>query len=83
MSSESFDPVISATNDGFAIPEIEQWNLEKYRLIGKYIETFTQNRREKSEDMIFVDLTAGSGVNRIKETGELVLGSPLIALSNL
>lgn len=82
MPSESFDPVISAPNDGFAIPEIEQWNLEKYRLIGKYIETFTENRREKSEDMIYVDLTAGSGVNRIKETGELVLGSPLIALSN-
>lgn len=82
MSSDYFDPVIAASNDGFAIPEIEQWNVEKYRLIGKYIETFTQSMRARSEDMIYVDLTAGSGINRVKETGDIILGSPLIALSN-
>lgn len=82
MSSDSFDPVIPVTHDGFAIPEIEQWNIEKYRLIGKYIETFTQSMRERSEDMIYVDLTAGSGINKVRESGDTILGSPLIALSN-
>lgn len=82
MPSDYFDPVIPASNDGFIIPEIEQWNVEKYRLIGKYIETFTQSMRERSEDMIYVDLTAGSGINKVKETGDIILGSPLIALSN-
>ncbi len=82
MSADSFDPIIPASNDGFAIREIEKWNVEKYRLIGKYIETFTQSMRERSEDMIYVDLTAGSGINKIKETDDLILGSPLIALSN-
>lgn len=76
-----FNPIIQTENDGLEIPDVGSWALSKYNLVGRYCDIFTKSMKNKWENLIYIDLFAGSGFSRIKSTNQIIYGSPLIALS--
>lgn len=76
-----FNPIIEVENDGLYIPEVREWSLEKYKLLVGYCEIFTNGMKNKWDQLVYIDLFAGAGYSRIKETGKIYLSSALIAMS--
>jgi three-Cys-motif partner protein len=76
-----FDPHVKVVNDGLSIPEVRQWSLEKYQLVGSYCDIFTSGMRKKWDQLVYIDLFAGAGYARIKETKTIYKSSALIAMS--
>src|SRR5579872_1818900 len=79
----NFTPLIEVQDDGLYIPEVREWSLEKYKLVGGYGEIFTSGMHKKWDQLAYIDLFAGAGYARIKETGKIYKSSALIALSLL
>jgi three-Cys-motif partner protein len=77
----TFNPIITTADDGLVIPEVGSWSEEKYKLVGGYCDVFTHSMQNKWSHLVYIDLFAGSGFSKIKGTGRIVYGSPLIALS--
>jgi three-Cys-motif partner protein len=76
-----FQPLMEVQDDGLFIPEVRQWALEKYSLVGGYSDIFTSGMHKKWHQLAYIDLFAGAGYARIKETGKIYKSSALIALS--
>jgi three-Cys-motif partner protein len=76
-----FNPIILVKPDRLITPEIGTWGLSKYNYVGRYCDVFTQSMRSKWKHLVYIDLFAGSGYSKIKTKNQVVLGSPLIALS--
>ena len=57
-------------------PHVEQ----KLRRVWQYDRIFSTALRKKFEARVYIDLFAGSGGNRIRETSRIVAGSPLLAM---
>jgi three-Cys-motif partner protein len=54
------------------------WAIMKLALVGYYVQIYT-NILGKTRTINYVDLFAGPGVNRIRRTHQLIMGSPLLA----
>jgi three-Cys-motif partner protein len=68
-------------NDGLRIPEVGAWAKEKYALVQTYCSLFTQSMKPpKWQSLVYLDLFAGAGYARIRETSEIVATSALLAL---
>lgn len=76
-----FNPIIEAKDDGLIIPEVRQWSEEKYRLLGAYGDIFTTSMKSKWDNLVYLDLFAGAGYSKIKESGKILKSSSMIALS--
>ena len=68
-------------DDGLATRCVGLWAKEKLDYLRRYIEVFEGAMRDKWRERNYVDLMAGPGKNRVRETGEIMLGSPLLALT--
>lgn len=79
--STIFEPIITANDDNLIIPEVGQWSIQKYKLLGKYSEVFTNSMKKKWSHLVYLDLFSGSGYSKIKKTNQILFGSPLIAMS--
>lgn len=71
---------MSLKPDGLATPEVHSWAQDKYSLVQNYADLFATSMKYKWDKRVYVDLFAGAGRARIKETRKIVLGSPLLAL---
>jgi three-Cys-motif partner protein len=69
------------SDDGLVLPEAGSWAETKYRLIGLYAALFSTGMKWKWDRRVYVDLYAGAGYARLRNTQRIVLGSPLIALT--
>jgi len=67
--------------DGLLHHEAGSYAVEKYRLVGSYADMFTTAMKDHWDCRVYLDLFAGPGHALIRETGQRVLTSPLIALS--
>lgn len=67
-------------DDGLCIPTVGPWTEDKFDLIRLYCQIFSSAMKNKWM-RVYVDLYAGSGLCRIKGRSQVLLGSPLIALS--
>ena len=67
-------------DDGLVTEEIGDWGQEKYQLLNLYVQLFSASMKSKWDCRVYIDLFAGSGRSRVKETTRIVAGSPLIAL---
>jgi len=76
-----FDPLMKVPDDGLFTPEVRSWSLEKYKLVGSYCDIFTSGMKRKWDQLIYIDLFAGAGYSRIKETNKIYKSSALIAMS--
>ena len=78
---KKFNPVIETKPDGLETPEVREWSLQKYRLVGSYCEIFSTGMKNKWNQLVYIDLFAGAGYAKIKETGKVLYNSAFIAMS--
>lgn len=64
--------------DGLYIPEVGEQSKDKHYFLRRYVDAFTTAMRKKWE-LHYIDLFAGAGVERLRDSNELDWGSPLIA----
>lgn len=73
---------LAGEDDGLVMNEdVGSWTAEKYRQLQLYAHQFTKGMKGKWKSLAYLDLYAGSGQSRVAKTSEILLGSPLIALS--
>jgi len=73
---------ISVEPDGrFMHPPAGNHTVEKHQRLGIYAELLATGMKNKWDQRVFIDLFTGPGHCRLKETGNVVLGSPLVSLS--
>ena len=77
----NFDPIIETKDDGLFIPEVGEWSMEKYRLVGGYCDIFSTGMKAKWDQLVYIDLFAGAGYSRLKRSNKILYSSSLIALS--
>lgn len=65
--------------DGLPASDVGAWTLEKHERLRKYVDSAHGARRAFRNRTTYVDLYCGPGRSRIRETGELIDGSPLVA----
>lgn len=71
----------SLGNDGLITRDSGLWVKEKLYYLERYLDIFSVGMKKKwPEKLYYIDLFAGPGKCRIRETNEEVDGSPLIAL---
>jgi three-Cys-motif partner protein len=68
-------------DDNLPLPEVGSWSESKYRLLHLYDSLFSTGMKFKWDERVYIDLYAGAGFSRIRNTTRVLLGSPLIALS--
>ncbi len=69
------------SDDGLPVSEVGEWTEEKHRLVGYYAGMFATAMKRKWDSRVYIDLFAGSGLSRLKETGKIIPGSPFCALN--
>jgi len=67
--------------DGLIMQEYGSWTAEKLDYLARYIDVFETAMRQKWRVRYYVDLFAGSGRNRVEDSGTVMLGSALLALT--
>lgn len=67
-------------DDGLPVRESGQWAKDKLAIIECYLDAFATACSKKARSWHLVDGFAGPGINKIRETGELVWGSPMLGV---
>lgn len=78
---ERFNSQIEVQNDGLFTPDVREWSLEKYKLVGSYCDIFTTGMKNKWDQLVYIDLFAGAGYAKIEESGKTFRNSALLAMS--
>lgn len=68
-------------DDGLVASIVGPWASRKYSLVRYYADMFATSMKNRWNFRIYVDLFAGAGRSKIRGTHEIVLASPLLALS--
>ena len=66
-------------DDNLVIPEVAEHSKYKHYFIRRYMDAFTSSMRKKWAGLHYIDLFAGAGVERLRNSGKLDWGSPMIA----
>jgi three-Cys-motif partner protein len=67
-------------DDGLYVEKVGPWAKHKHHFLKRYLDAFTVAMRPKGwSGLHYIDLFAGPGICRIRDTGELDWGSALIA----
>jgi three-Cys-motif partner protein len=70
---------IIAEDDGLPCSEVGAWAEDKYTLVGLYDRLFSTGMKNKWT-RVYIDLYSGPGFVRVRGTGRMLTGSPLLAL---
>lgn len=74
------DPLPSPEDDGLYTPDVGDWAERKYRLIVYYAEMFATSMKDKWDSRVYIDLFAGAGRGRVKDSSRTITTSTLLAL---
>lgn len=75
------EPNQGPIDDGRLIRPVGSWTSDKLAILREYLPAFCLACSKKAGQWNFADGFAGPGYNRMRETGKLVYGSPLLALT--
>ena len=67
-------------DDGLLIDEVGTWAEEKYRLVALYAALFAKSMRAKWSSLVYLDLFAGAGRVKIRNTTRIFASSPIRVL---
>jgi three-Cys-motif partner protein len=67
-------------DDGLKVLEVGSWTETKYRLVAIYSELFATSMKDKWENRVYIDLFAGPGRSRVRESDRIIAASPTIAM---
>jgi three-Cys-motif partner protein len=76
---ENLDSLIS--KNGLPIVEVGHWAEGKYKLIQHYASQFVTSMKSKWNARVYIDLFAGCGASKIKNTTKVLPASPLVAMN--
>lgn len=79
------EALVNQSKDDLPIEEVGEWALEKHERLRKYIDITRATRRkyvQGSGGATYIDLFCGSGRARIRETDQIIDGSPLVAFKS-
>jgi three-Cys-motif partner protein len=72
---------VDAADDGlYYQDQVGPWVEDKHRLVSLYETLFSTGMKKKWDVRVCIDLYAGPGMVRVRETGRFLWGSPLLAL---
>jgi three-Cys-motif partner protein len=71
---------MSAPPDGLLCPEVGEWAEEKHNVVSLYAKLFSTGMKERWDERVYIELYAGTGLARIKNTSRVIEGSPIRAL---
>ncbi len=74
------DPLPALADDGLITPPVGSWAEEKYQLVKCYATIFATAMKSKWDCLVYIDLFAGAGRARIRESHKIVPASPLVVL---
>ena len=63
-------------DDGLFCQEVGPWAETKHNLVSYYGRLFSTGMKDKWDSRIYIELYAGAGYSRIRETLRIVAGSP-------
>ncbi|MBW2237662.1 MAG: three-Cys-motif partner protein TcmP [Deltaproteobacteria bacterium] len=72
---------LQTLDDGLLTPEVGRWSEKKYSLIHNYAEMFATGMKHKWDCRVYIDLFAGAGKAKIRDSNRIVYASPLLALN--
>ncbi len=78
---KQFEPEIEIEPDGLYTPEVREWSLIKYKLVGTYCDIFTSGMKSKWDQLVYIDLYAGAGHAKVIEKKRVYKNSAFIAMS--
>jgi len=67
--------------DGLPYNDVGVWTEEKHRLVAYYAAQFSGAMKEKFQKRVYIELYAGAGYSRIRDTDRIIAGSPINALT--
>lgn len=67
-------------DDKLLTPEVGEWSLKKYRLLAYYAGMFASSMKNKWDCRVYLDLFAGAGRARIKDSKRIIYTSSFLAL---
>jgi three-Cys-motif partner protein len=67
-------------DDGLFVGEVGSWVEDKHRLVALYDSLFSTGMKNKWGSRVYIDLYAGPGLLKIRDTNKLIWGSPILAL---
>ena len=79
--SASQDHFAKVEADGLPYNDVGVWTEAKHRLVAYYAALFSAGMKDKWERRVYIELYAGAGYSRIRDTERIVAGSPIHALS--
>ncbi|MFI5020198.1 MAG: three-Cys-motif partner protein TcmP [Alphaproteobacteria bacterium] len=70
-----------ADDDGLPVSEVGEWTLEKHDRLRRYVDITRAIRKRfvSRAGATYTDLFSGPGRSRIRETGQMIDGSPIVA----
>lgn len=68
-------------DDGLFCPEVGEWAEDKHAVVSLYAKLFSTGMKDKWDELVYIELYAGSGVAKIKNESRFIAGSPLRALA--
>ncbi|MEP7168805.1 MAG: three-Cys-motif partner protein TcmP [Bacteroidota bacterium] len=79
----NWSPIILVHDDSLITSkkDVGEWAEKKYNLVGRYCDIFTKSMHRKWNHLVYIDLFAGSGYTRFRNSKKIIRSSPLIALS--
>jgi len=76
----TYEPSIPARDDGLFSGEVGSWVEDKHRLVALYDSLFSTGMKKKWDSRVYIDLYAGPGLLKIRDTNKFIWGSPMLAL---
>lgn len=77
----AIDETVLVYEDGLPAPEVGPWAETKHNVVSYYARLFSTGMKRKWKKRIYVELYAGAGYSKIRDTSKIIMGSPLRALS--
>lgn len=76
----TYELSIPAKDDGLFFGEVGSWVEDKHRLVALYDSLFSTGMKNKWDLRVYIDLYAGPGLLKIRDTNKFIWGSPILAL---
>lgn len=71
---------MDVSDDGLLCPEVGSWAAEKHGLVSMYAKLFSTGMKNKWKSRVYIELYAGAGLYRIRDSTRIIAGSPITAL---
>jgi three-Cys-motif partner protein len=72
---------INVEADGLVYNDVGTWTEAKHRLVAYYAALFSAAMKDQWQKRVYIELYAGAGYSRIRDTDRVIPGSPIQALS--